>query len=203
MLEREVDVAVCTTADCGSCCSWLMRDLCELERRGIPAVGYTAAIFDEDARFSLEDLRRARGLPADRARVLLEQDARRRSRTMVDDAMDDASSSASRRDRAIFDELPQFDAHGARERAGAACSTAPTCWTPSTRCSARSSRNGWSDGLPLVPPTHAKVDAMIDGVGPRRRRRRRAVRARLRHRHRAQDRRQRGDGGLPARGRCR
>ena len=29
-----------------------MRDLCELERRGVPAVGYTAAIFDEDAHFS-------------------------------------------------------------------------------------------------------------------------------------------------------
>ena len=61
MLEAEVDVAVCTTADCGSCCSWLMRDLCELERRGIPAVGYTAAIFDEDARFSLETF----GVPED------------------------------------------------------------------------------------------------------------------------------------------
>src|SRR6516165_1556549 len=53
-LAAEVDVAVCTSADCGSCTSWLMRDLCELERRGIPAVGYTAAIFDEDARFSLK-----------------------------------------------------------------------------------------------------------------------------------------------------
>src|SRR5580698_8099468 len=29
-LASEVDVVVATTADCGSCCSWLMRDLCEL-----------------------------------------------------------------------------------------------------------------------------------------------------------------------------
>ena len=48
----EVDAVVATTADCGSCCSWLMRDLCELERRGVPAIGYTAAIFTEDALFS-------------------------------------------------------------------------------------------------------------------------------------------------------
>src|SRR5690554_2615998 len=54
MIERDVDVAVCTSADCGSCTSWLMRDLCELERRGVPAVGYTAAIFDDDARFSCQ-----------------------------------------------------------------------------------------------------------------------------------------------------
>src|SRR5688572_12812751 len=33
-LRDEVDVAICTSADCGSCTSWLMRDLCELERRG-------------------------------------------------------------------------------------------------------------------------------------------------------------------------
>jgi hypothetical protein len=53
-LSRTVDVVVATSADCGSCTSWLMRDLCELERRGIPAVGYTAEIFGEDARFSIE-----------------------------------------------------------------------------------------------------------------------------------------------------
>ena len=52
MLERDADVAICTTADCGSCTAWLMRDLCDLERRGIPAIAYTAAIFDEDSRFS-------------------------------------------------------------------------------------------------------------------------------------------------------
>ena len=53
-LEKEADVAVCTSADCGSCTSWLMRDMCELERRGVPAVGYTAAEFDEDAHFSTQ-----------------------------------------------------------------------------------------------------------------------------------------------------
>jgi hypothetical protein len=51
-LQAEADVALCTTADCGSCTSWLMRDLCELERHGVPAAGLTAAIFAEDAQFS-------------------------------------------------------------------------------------------------------------------------------------------------------
>lgn len=51
-LQQRADAAVCTSADCGSCTSWLMRDLCELERRGVPAVGFTAAIFTEDAHFS-------------------------------------------------------------------------------------------------------------------------------------------------------
>ena len=52
MFKREVDAAICTTADCGSCCSWMMRDICEIERIGIPAVAYTAEIFTEDAAFS-------------------------------------------------------------------------------------------------------------------------------------------------------
>jgi hypothetical protein len=58
-LGKTVDAAICTSADCGSCTSWLMRDLCSLERAGIPAVGYTAAIFAEDAHFSTKTF----GLP--------------------------------------------------------------------------------------------------------------------------------------------
>ncbi len=162
LLEATVDVAVCTSADCGSCTSWLMRDLCELERRGIPAVGYTAAIFDEDARFSLKTF----GVPEACPLIVPECFSNKTPEQiteMVADTMDQLVAMLTT-DRQIFGELPQFskmvlepapelifqgddllDAFDAMQRGFVA--------------------NGWSDGLPLVPPTHAKVEAMIAASG--------------------------------------
>ena len=77
MLARDADAAVCSTADCGSCCSWLMRDLCELERRGVPAVGYTGRDLLRGRPLQHGDLRRPRGMPGHGARMLLQQDHRR------------------------------------------------------------------------------------------------------------------------------
>src|SRR3954447_14231699 len=106
VLEQTVDVAVCTTADCGSCCSWLMRDLCELERRGIPAIGYTAAIFDEDARFSTKTFGVPEACPLIVAECFSNKTPKQISE-MVDDTMDELVRALTT-DRPVFDQLPQF-----------------------------------------------------------------------------------------------
>ena len=116
-LERDVDVAVCTTADCGSCCSWLMRDLCELERRGIPAVGYTAAIFDEDARFSLETF----GVPDACPLIVPECFSNKTSEQiaeMVDDSMDELVAMLTGGEPATIDE-PEYSRMSLELRPGA------------------------------------------------------------------------------------
>ena len=51
-MAAECDAVVGTTADCGSCTSWLVRDMSEIERRGTPALCWTASEFREDASFS-------------------------------------------------------------------------------------------------------------------------------------------------------
>jgi hypothetical protein len=162
MLEKEVDVAVCTSADCGSCTSWLMRDLCELERRGIPAVGYTAAIFDEDSRFSLK----AFGVP-EACPVIVPECFSNKTPTqiseMVDDAMDIVVEMLTR-DRSLFGELPQFSKM-VLENAPELIYTGADLLDAFDEMQRAFVRNGWSDGLPLVPPTHAKVEAMIEASG--------------------------------------
>ena len=46
----ECDVVVGTTADCGSCTSWLMRDMASLEQHGMPTAAFVSTGFVEDAR---------------------------------------------------------------------------------------------------------------------------------------------------------
>jgi hypothetical protein len=162
MLEKEVDVAVCTSADCGSCTSWLMRDLCELERRGIPAVGYTAAIFDEDSRFSLK----AFGVPEACPVIVPECFSNKtpeQINVMVDDAMDTVVEMLTR-DRSLLGELPQFSKM-VLEDAPELIYTGDDLLDAFDEMQRVFVRNAWSDGLPLVPPTHAKVEAMIDASG--------------------------------------
>ena len=143
-LERDVDVAVCTSADCGSCYSWLMRDLCELERRGIPADRLHRGDLRRRRPLQPQDLRRARGLPADRARVLLEQDRRadRRDGRRHDGR---ARSRCSPTEPAIVGELPQFS-QMSLESPRSWCSAGGTSSTPSTRCSATSWRTAGATG---------------------------------------------------------
>ena len=162
MLEADVDVAVCTSADCGSCTSWLMRDLCELERRGVPAVGYTASIFDEDARFSLKTF----GVPEACPLVVPECFSNKTPEqiaTMVDDTMDQLVAMLTK-DRVQFAELPQFSKM-VLESAPELIYRGDDLLDAFDEMQRGFVANGWSDGLPLVPPTHPKVEAMIAASG--------------------------------------
>jgi hypothetical protein len=162
MLAEEVDAAVCSTADCGSCCSWLMRDLCELERRGVPAVGYTAAIFYEDANFSTETF----GVP-EACPVIVPECFSNKTTAEIDTMVDDAMSTVIECltvDRLVLDDLPQFERmtlNDAPELVFAGDDLLEAFDAMQTEFVA----NGWSDGLPLIPPTRAKVDAMVEASG--------------------------------------
>jgi hypothetical protein len=162
LLEREVDVAVCTSADCGSCTSWLMRDLCELERRGVPAIGYTAAIFDEDARFSTKTF----GVPEACPVIVPECFSNKtpaQIHEMVDDAMDTVVAFLTE-DRPVLEALPQFE-RMVLESSPELVFDGRDLLDAFDAMQVAFVRNGWSDGLPLIPPTPAKVDAMIASSG--------------------------------------
>jgi hypothetical protein len=162
LLEREADAAICTSADCGSCTSWLMRDLCELERRGVPAVGYTASIFDEDAHFSCQTF----GVPEACPLIVPECFSNKtvaEIAEMVDDTFDEVVSCLTT-DRPVQGDYVQF------ERLSL-CAAPELVFTGGDLLDAFEAmqaefvRKGWSDGLPLIPPTHKKVEAMIAASG--------------------------------------
>ena len=162
MLAREADAAVCTTADCGSCTSWLMRDLCELERRGVPAVGYTAAVFDEDSRFSTKTF----GVPEAVPLIVphcFSNKTPEEVEAMVAASLD-ALIEALTVDRKVEEALPQFD-QIVRETAPEIVFLGSDLMDAFDEMQTRFIRNGWSDGMPLIPPTHAKVEAMVAASG--------------------------------------
>jgi len=162
LIESKVDAVVATTADCGSCCSWLMRDLCEIERRGVPAVGYTAAIFDEDARFSAKTF----GVPEACPLIVPDCFSNKGTediRAMVDDSFDELVRMLTT-ERPVFDVLPEFDSM-VLESAPALVFEGADLLDAFDAMQRRFVANGWSDGMPLVPPTRRKVDAMIEASG--------------------------------------
>ena len=161
-LASSVDAVVGTSADCGSCTSWLMRDLCELERQGIPAVGYTAAIFDEDAHFSLK----AFGVPEACPVIVPECFSNKRPEeieAMVADALDEVIAGLTV-ERRVMDVLPEFERMviDSRPRLSYVGGDLLEAFDEMQRQFVRA---GWSDGLPLVPPTPAKVAAMVAASG--------------------------------------
>src|SRR6185437_5722360 len=161
-LAADADVAVCTSADCGSCTSWLMRDLCELERRGVPAVGFTAEIFAQDAHFSTQTFGVPEACPVIVPECFSNKTAAEIAQ-MVDDAMDDVVAGLTV-ERQLQDDLPQFD-RMTLEPAPELVFTGADLMDAFDALQAGFVANGWSDGLPLVPPTHRKVEAMIAASG--------------------------------------
>ncbi|MEU8252083.1 hypothetical protein [Nonomuraea sp. NPDC048916] len=162
LIEQRVDVMVATTADCGSCCSWLMRDLCEVERRGVPAVGYTAAIFDEDARFSAKTF----GVP-EACPVIVPDCFSNKSpeeiHLMVDESFEEVVHLLTT-ERAVYDVLPEFDSM-VLESAPELHFGGDDLLDAFDEMQRRFVANGWSDGMPLVPPTRRKVAAMVEASG--------------------------------------
>jgi hypothetical protein len=162
LLEDKADAAVCTSADCGSCTSWLMRDLCELEKRGVPAIGYTAAIFDEDSRFSVKTFGVPEAVPLIVPHCFSNKTPAEIAE-MVDDSFD-ALVEALTIDRKIFDAPPKFESI-VTEAAPELTFRGADLMEAFDALQTGFVRNGWSDGLPLIPPTHAKVEAMIAASG--------------------------------------
>jgi len=139
-----------------------MRDLCELERHGVPAVGYTAAIFEKDARFSIETF----GVP-DACPIIVPECFSNKTTAQIQEMVDDAMPTVIgglTTPRSAIGELPPFDSmvfDGALELHFDAADLIDAF----DAMQARFVENRWSDGLPLIPPTRAKVQAMIAASG--------------------------------------
>jgi hypothetical protein len=161
-LSATADAAILTSADCGSCTSWLMRDMCELEKRGVPAVGYTAAIFDEDSRFSCKTFGVPETVPLIVPHCFSNKDTAA-IHQMVDDSLDELIDALTV-DRKVLEKLPGFESI-VIETAPELMYRGADLMEAFDALQAGFVKNGWSDGMPLIPPTHAKVEAMIAASG--------------------------------------
>jgi len=158
----ECDVLVGTTADCGSCTSWLMREMAAFEERGLPTVSWVAVGFEEDARFSAEVFG-CPDLPFAVVPLPFTNGDPVRIAQMVDDAIPRViegltTTPTAERARPAFEHLTLC----ADESLTYEGDDLLACFDA---MNAHFVANGWSDGMPLVPPTREKVDAMIAASG--------------------------------------
>ncbi len=139
-----------------------MRDMSALERRGIPTVSITASIFEEDARFSAKVF----GLP-ELPIALVPQPLTNRTpeaiHRMVDAAMPRLIEALTR-DPERLDAPPDLE-HVQLAPEPALRYEGGDLLEAFDRLNADFVRRGWSDGLPLVPPTPGKVAAMVAASG--------------------------------------
>lgn len=153
------DAVVGTTGDCGSCTSWLVRDMVLLEGLGIPTVAYVSETFVDDARHSAETFG-LRELPL----VVVPAPFTNQSPDGIDRMVDGS-----------FDQLLA----GLTAPPNGSSPAGATVVFPSSEeltydgddqlgaleaMNDEYLENGWSDGFPLVAATDERVRRMLTGT---------------------------------------
>ena len=133
-----------------------------LEKRGVPAIGFTAKTFEDDCHLSAKVF----GVP-DIAPVIVPECFSNQSAQdiykMVDDAWDRVIDGLTK-DRKQTDNLQEFEKMRL-ESAPEIVIEGSDLMDAFDRMQALFISNYWSDGLPLIPPVAKKVDAMIQASG--------------------------------------
>lgn len=155
---------VAATADCGSSAVTLTRDLCTLEKMGIPAVMLIAKPFllISNAELRLKGLFKvSRAVMEHSLNSLPEEEA-----AQVADALYDAVVKGLTQDGEALDTPEAEAARPIEEKVEPERITieGENYFDFSTNLNRYFTNHGWSDGLPLVPPTEAAVNRMLFGT---------------------------------------
>lgn len=157
-VAKECDAVVGTTADCGSCTSWLIRDLIEFEKVGVPTVGITAAHFVADARRSADGF----GLASQALAVIPEP--------LTNQTPDEVRATIDKHFEEIVKGLTQVQIAPQLE---SEIKFLPDTWLTfegADELDALDRMNStfidyaWSDGLPLLAPTEERLARMLKGT---------------------------------------
>lgn len=156
-ITRTADAVICAIGDCGSCSSRTMRDAIEMEWAGLPSVAIIA-----DALVSPVDaMRRTSGMP-DYPFCVTSFPVGNLTPEETDE-----------RGRALASEVLELLTTGRPERSPATAgppATASTGLAPRRRFTDHGAaveacfELGWTDGLPVVPPTEDRVAEMLAAI---------------------------------------
>lgn len=164
------DVAIAALADCGSCTSWCIHDAIELEKSGIPVAAICSDEFHALGRSEAEILGIA-GLPLV---IVPHPMAKRRpnevtaiAESVLDEVIHVWSTDAATLQAEYVDKVPKQKGrlryHSLFE-GNFNAPEAPTLLTAPDSYDAINTllyKRGWTDGLPVVPPTEDRVKAML------------------------------------------
>ena len=156
-VAAECAAVVTCTADCGSCSSWMTHDTIALERAGVPAVVVVSKGFEEDVEASA----RAFALPDVQSVVVpwvynnaTEEVSIKQSLDVVPGIVDRLKGGAqlegAHSDKLESPAVISFTADSPTELFG--------------QFNRYFTERDWGDGDPLLPPTDAAVEALLDGI---------------------------------------
>jgi hypothetical protein len=153
----ECTVVIGCTADCGSCSSWMTHDVIALERAGVPAVLVVSKGFEEDVAASA----RAFALP-DVQRVVVPWVYNNATEEVsIRQSLDALPAIVDR-----LEGLPHVAGGGGEQVVSPA--VIPVSADGPIELFAEFNRyfteRDWGDGYPLLPPTEAAVDRLLDGI---------------------------------------
>jgi len=155
-IQGQVDVVVGTTGDCGSCTSWLIHDMVELEKRGIPTTSFVSQTFVDDAHQSAQTFGIA-DLPLTVVAL-----------PFTNQSPDEIASSVDGSLEQVVNGLTVQPSGSALP--GAAAPSEWLSFEGADQLAALDAMNrqfltfGWSDGFPLKPPTPTALEEMITGA---------------------------------------
>lgn len=151
-IAKECDLVVGTTGDCGGCTSWLVTDMISLEDLGCPTIAIVADHFVDDALRTAEALGLST-LPLLVVGSTITNRSPEAIQSLITGVADDLV-------RHVQQQPPP-----PAPRPAALADAESVVGEDLLECSERFNdllvERGWSDGLPLVPPTPARVERML------------------------------------------
>ncbi len=155
LIASECTAVIGSTADCGSCTSWLINDMIRLEKAGVPTVALTAKHFELDAKTTAE-ICGLPSLPLAIVTATFTSHSDAEIQAMVAKAIDQIEAGLTKAPVAAVSH-----ASAGTERNAIDGSDLLDC---AERFNRLAIDRGWSDGFPLIPPTPAAVDRMLAGA---------------------------------------
>lgn len=152
---KECDAAIGSIGSCGSCTSWLIQSMVKLEKLGIPTVTFICPNFMNDAKASARAFGLS-GLPIAEIAMPGTPVGENQIRQMVTDSFPQVIEGFS---KPVSTVTPQQ-----------VLPTKMLTFESQDMIDAMAKMNqqfideGWSDGLPLIPPTPQAVERMIGGT---------------------------------------
>lgn len=157
IVRDHCDAAITTTGDCGSCTSWLITDTVKIDGAGIPVVALVTEPFMDNARLTAESAGLANlrigGLRASALSNLNAEEVRAATEPTFEDVLmgltQDAKIPGEGEPKDTADNV-SMETFGGKD-GNAAFDAMNKAFI----------EYGWSDGMPVVPPTEERVNALL------------------------------------------
>jgi hypothetical protein len=162
------DVIIGSTGDCGSCTSWLVHDLVQMEKRGVPCTSLESVPFEDDVKLTCASF----GMPDHKYTIMPCNTITNLSKDEIWTAIDQITDQLVNNLTTKGDKGGKAKSQGQEEDLAAITKkdaetvevSGASEFEAWEKMNALFLSERWGDGFPLIPPTEARVNAMLKGT---------------------------------------